>query len=149
MYRKGVSALIMNQKGEFLLVNLKSFKEIYHAIPGGGLEENETLKDAVYREIKEELNINSSDLELIGESRVSLITKFISPKIDKKGDKYIGSERFFFGFRFKGVDDNIKPADGEVIFYRWSSFSDLGKYLLFEKQLDDTVAKINEIFGKI
>lgn len=41
MYRKGVSSLIINSKQEFLLVNLQSFKEIYFAIPGGGLEEGE------------------------------------------------------------------------------------------------------------
>ena len=39
MYRKGVSALIMNKNKELLLVNLMSFEEKYFAIPGGGLEE--------------------------------------------------------------------------------------------------------------
>jgi ADP-ribose pyrophosphatase YjhB (NUDIX family) len=50
MYRKGVSALIINKNDEFLLVNLKSFEEKYFAIPGGGVEQGETLEDAVYRE---------------------------------------------------------------------------------------------------
>ncbi|HHX93972.1 MAG TPA: NUDIX domain-containing protein [Tenericutes bacterium] len=39
-----------------------SYQE-YYAIPGGGLEENETLKENVIREIKEELNI---DIEILG-----------------------------------------------------------------------------------
>lgn len=44
MYRKGAAALIVNNKSEFLLVNLESFREIYFAIPGGGAEEGESLK---------------------------------------------------------------------------------------------------------
>ncbi len=52
MYRKGVSALILNTKKEFLLVNFNSFEDKYFAIAGGGVEEGESLNVAVYREIK-------------------------------------------------------------------------------------------------
>lgn len=37
MFRTGVSALILNESDEPLLVNLESFEEQYFAIPGGGL----------------------------------------------------------------------------------------------------------------
>jgi ADP-ribose pyrophosphatase YjhB (NUDIX family) len=53
MYRKGVSALIVNENNEFLLVNLESFEEKYFAVPGGGIERGETLENAVYREMRE------------------------------------------------------------------------------------------------
>ena len=147
MYRKGVSALIINTKNEFLLVNLISFEEKYYAIPGGGVEENETLEDSVYREIKEELGINPSSLEKIGASANPLKTTFKFPKINKKGKEYIGSERHFFAFRFTGSDDEIKLAENEVRAYKWVPFSDLNKYLLFDNQLEDTTGKIEEMFG--
>jgi putative (di)nucleoside polyphosphate hydrolase len=146
MYRKGVSALIINKKDEFLLVNLLSFEDKYFAVPGGGLEENETLKDAAYREINEELGINKSELEFIGESKNPLKTTFITPKIDKKGNRCVGSERLFFGFRFIGEDNDIKIKEDEVSSYKWVPFSELGKYLLFDCQLDETSGKIDEIF---
>ena len=44
MFRKGVSAIVINKKNEFLLVNLESFEDKYFAIPGGGVEQEETLK---------------------------------------------------------------------------------------------------------
>ena len=47
MYRKGVSALIINKNKEFLLVNLESFREEFFAVPGGGIEQRETLENAV------------------------------------------------------------------------------------------------------
>ena len=64
LFRKGVSALIINDKNEFLLVNLESFETRFFSIPGGGIEEKETLEDAAYREIKEELGIVKQSLEL-------------------------------------------------------------------------------------
>ena len=53
MYRKGVSALVINDQQEFLLVNLESFEERFFAIPGGGLDAGESLESAVYRELFE------------------------------------------------------------------------------------------------
>ncbi|MCK9273223.1 NUDIX domain-containing protein [Candidatus Gracilibacteria bacterium] len=147
MYRKGISALIVNAKNDFLLVNLISFEEKYYAIPGGGVEANETLEDASYREIKEELGINSSSLELIGTSPNPLQFIFKVPKINKEGKEYIGSERYFFAFRFIGSDDEIQLAKDEVRAYKWVPFSALNQYLLFDNQLADTIEKIKEIFG--
>jgi ADP-ribose pyrophosphatase YjhB (NUDIX family) len=71
MYRKGVSAIIINKKDEFLLVNLESFEDRYFAIPGGGVEQGETLENVVYREISEELNIEKKSLQFIGQSNIS------------------------------------------------------------------------------
>ncbi len=72
MYRKGVSALLCNNNQEFLLVNLQSFENKFFTIPGGGVEEGETLEEAVYREIHEELGIGKSSLEYVGKSDISI-----------------------------------------------------------------------------
>ena len=61
LFRKGVSALILNEKDELLLVNLQSFETKFFAIPGGGIEPNETIESAVYREIEEELGIKNNN----------------------------------------------------------------------------------------
>ncbi len=141
MYRKGVSALIINSDQEFLLVNLTGFEEKYFAIPGGGIEEGESLEDAVYREIKEELGLDEELLGYVGKSDLPLITTFKEPK-----KQYIGSERYFFGFRFIGNDNDIKLQPEEVRMYKWVSIDELDKYLLFDNQLTDTVEKIKKVF---
>jgi putative (di)nucleoside polyphosphate hydrolase len=146
MYRKGVSALIVNKKDEFLLVNLVSFEDRFFAIPGGGVEEGESLEAAVYREAKEELGIGKDSLELIDKSKEPVSFKFKTIKINREGVEYEGSERHFFGFRFNGDDSEIKLQEDEVSAYRWSSFAELDKYLLFDNQLDETSEKILEIF---
>lgn len=147
MYRKGVSALIVNPNMEFLLVNLKSFEEKYFAIPGGGVEEGESLEDAVYREIYEELNISKEAFEYVGKSKNPLHTTFKMPKITREGKECIGSERHFFAFRFIGSTDSIKLQESEIRYYRWVPFAELPNYLLFDNQLRDTQDKIEEIFG--
>lgn len=146
MYRKGVSALIVNSKDEFLLVNLESFENKYFAIPGGGVEQGETLEDAVYREIYEELGIEKKSLRFVGQSNIPISFKFKVIKMTRAGKNYEGSERYFFGFRFVGSGNEIKPKDGEVRSYKWVSFAELKDRLLFDDQLRDTQEKIKEIF---
>ena len=146
MYRKGVSALIINKNDEFLLVNLKSFKDKYFAVPGGGIEQGETLENAAYREVYEELGIAKTSLQFAGQSNIPIKFKFKVIKMNHDSKDYEGSEKYFFGFRFIGADNEIKPKDGEVRAYKWASFVQLKDYLLFDEQLKNTQEKIKEIF---
>ena len=146
MYRKGVSVLIVNKKEEFLLVNLESFETKYFAIPGGGLEEGESVEEAAYREIEEEVGITKGSLELVGISKIPLQFLFKRGALVRDGKEYIGSERHFFAFQFLGNDNEIKLQENEVRAYKWVGFSDLKDYLLFDNQLDDTKEKIMELF---
>jgi len=149
LFRKGVSALIINDKNEFLLVNLVSFKTHFFAIPGGGLEGKETLEESVYREIKEELGIGKQSLELLGLSREPIQFKFKTKKLNRDDIEYDGSERYFFGFKFIGKDSEIKLQEGEIRTYKWVSYNDLKDYLLFDNQLTETKEKIHELFPLI
>jgi len=146
MFRKGVSALIINKKQEFLLVNLESFELHFFAVPGGGLENNESLEDAAYREIEEELGISKKSLEFIGQCKEPLQFKFKTIKLNRDGKEYEGSERYFFGFSFTGNDNEIKLQESEVRAYKWVPFNDLKDYLLFDNQLEETSEKLLELF---
>ena len=146
MFRKGVSALIINQENEFLLVNLESFEDKYFAIPGGGVEQGETLEDAVYREINEELGIKKKHLRFIGQSNIPVRFKFKVIKMNRDGKNYEGSERNFFGFRFICDEKMIIPNPEEVRSYKWIAYDELKNYLLFDNQLQETSEKIKEIF---
>ena len=81
VHRKGVSALIVNENNEFLLVNLSSFEDKYFAIPGGGVEQGETLEDAAYREMHEELGIGKRSLQLVGRSEIPVRFRFEEIKL--------------------------------------------------------------------
>lgn len=145
-FRKGVSALIMNQNQQLLLVNLKSFEEKFYAIPGGGTEEGETLENAVYREIKEELNISRKSLNPIGSCKDPIKLLFKTKKLIRNGVEYTGMERYFFGFIFTGKEDEIILQSEEIRSYKWVGFADLKYHLLFDNQLEETTKKIIELF---
>ncbi len=149
LFRKGVSAIIINKKNEFLLVNLESFEDKYFAIPGGGVDQEETLKDAVYREINEELGISRESLDFAGLCKESLRLVFKTKKLTRGEIEYDGMERHFFGFKFIGNDNEIKLQEDEIRSYKWVPYEDLKEYLLFDNQLEDTSEKIKEIFPNL
>jgi len=146
MYRKGVSVLIINANQEFLLVNLESFETKFFAIPGGGVDKDETLEEAAYREVQEELGIKKESLEFIGQAEEPVRLLFKTKKLVRDGVEYDGMERFFFGFRFIGDESEIVLQEGEIRSYKWVPINSLKDYLLFDNQLEDTSAKIKEIF---
>lgn len=146
IFRKGVSALILNEHEEFLIVNLESFETRFFAIPGGGLDQGETLEQAAYREVEEELGIPKTSLELIKVGEKPIQIRFKTKKLQRDGVEYDGSERYFFGFRFTGNESEIVPQEGEVRSYKWVAFQDLKDYLLFDGQLEETTEKIAEFF---
>ncbi len=59
----GSTILVFNKNKEILL-NLRSDTNDW-GIPGGGKELNETLEECAIRELKEETNLDASDLELV------------------------------------------------------------------------------------
>ena len=60
-----VGALILNDSGEILLVRQAKWKNRY-CIPGGHVELNETIENAIKREIQEEVGLNIEVVELLG-----------------------------------------------------------------------------------
>ena len=59
----GSTILVFNKDRE-LLLNLRSDTNDW-GIPGGGKELNETLEECAIRELKEETNLDTSNLELV------------------------------------------------------------------------------------
>lgn len=72
-------------------INDSVIKE-YYAIPGGGLEENETLTECVIRELKEEFQVEIEVLGYLGSNETEkTIEHFFDCKI-KKGIPKLGGE---------------------------------------------------------
>lgn len=61
-----VSAIITNKKGEILLLDHNKCNAL--TIPGGKVDNNEDIEKAIFRELKEELNIIATDYSLYCEN---------------------------------------------------------------------------------
>lgn len=59
------AVLIYNENFVVLIKRVKDGR-LYYILPGGGLEENETLEECVLREIKEETNLEAEIIKHIG-----------------------------------------------------------------------------------
>lgn len=63
----GVGAVILNEKNEILLLLRKRNAEANHwSIPGGSVEFNETIEDAIKREVQEEISVKINIVKLLG-----------------------------------------------------------------------------------
>lgn len=99
---------------------IKNFGGIEYVFPGGKIEEKETGKEAVKREIKEETGLN-----------VSIVTK-IGERIHPKTGKEI---EYYHCKRLSGFETTKSSDNNDIEKLLWVDTQDLKKYMptLFDK----------------
>ncbi|HBS48350.1 TPA: NUDIX hydrolase [Candidatus Dependentiae bacterium] len=90
------TVLILEKNNKYLLGKRKNtnYMEGFYGLPGGKVDEGESLTQALIREAKEELgiNVNKSDLKLVH-------------VLNKKDGVYF----FFYGLKWEGEPTNQEP----------------------------------------
>lgn len=81
----------MIRKGdEVLLIHRHKNGEEYWVLPGGGVEDEETLEEALRREVMEETSLEMTSFVLIGEHEREDGAKHIFFEIISEGDPLLG-----------------------------------------------------------
>lgn len=76
LFRLSLKAFIQNEKGEVLVV--KETGRTWWDLPGGGMDDNETIETALRRELKEEVGYNGDfSYEIIGVENPHLLLRNI------------------------------------------------------------------------
>ena len=101
----------------------------YYAIPGGGIETNETLEETVIREIKEEFGIDIKVLGYLGKKELPKAIEYYFHCKKIKGIPILGGEE---------LERNTKENYYEV---RLVNLKDLDKVNIFAKDLIDLAIK--------
>lgn len=65
--RIAVRAIILNNKSNIAILSTSKSKHYHYKLPGGGLEDGEDIKEALKREIKEEVGCEIEIINEIGE----------------------------------------------------------------------------------
>lgn len=86
--RMAVGAIFLNDTSEILIVK-PTYKERW-SIPGGVVDENESLLDACIREIREELDLSITKFTLLG-------VDYISPQISEYTNRSENIQFIFHG----------------------------------------------------
>ncbi len=127
--RKIVSALIFSKDGKILMGKKDPKKggvypDAWH-IPGGGIDEGETIEQALAREVLEEVGINISPYPL---KRVELIGSGTSEKTLDTGEKVICEmefNRFEIHINDKEADKIELHLNDDLVETKWFSKDEL------------------------
>ncbi|MDC1096601.1 RNA pyrophosphohydrolase [Pelagibacteraceae bacterium] len=141
--RKGVGIAVLNSENKVFVAKRKDNAVDKWQMPQGGVDEGESLVEAMKRELMEETSISS--IKIIKELDVWL--EYILPEnligIIWKG-KYRGQKQKWFIVKFLGEEKeiNIFTKNPEFIEWKWIDIRDLPKVIVdFKKHIYETLVK--------
>lgn len=131
-YRPVVAAIIRNTKGQILVVqSAKNLHEWY--LPQGGIDENETLESALFRELYEELGVVRNDLVFMGYLGFEDLDAE-ETREDKRG--FTRGKRYFFCIAaHKGKNEEMRLNTQEVCGYLWANIADF-TYIFTQSRME-------------
>jgi len=124
-YRRNVSIAVINNKGEFLLCE-RSDGDQHWQFPQGGIEQNMTAIDMVYKELEEEVGINTKQIAQL--YQCPQINKYTWSKeyLNKNfRNGYNGQKQNIFIAKFIGHNDDIVIDHKEFKNYKWVSLDNI------------------------
>lgn len=113
-YRLNVGIIVMNEKGQVLLAE-RLKQEGAWQFPQGGIDEGESPKQAMYRELLEELGLKENDIEVFAESE-----EWLSYDIPKQYRRYrtkplcVGQKQKWFLCRLISDESCIRLDDSDT-----------------------------------
>jgi putative (di)nucleoside polyphosphate hydrolase len=145
-YRKGVTAIVVDDQNKFLLIQKNGYKENEWNFLGGGREEGETLEQNLFRELKEEISANQSDFEFIGTSSFKIEYDY-PPELALKvnGGKFRGQSYDQVILKYIGDKGKLVFTPEEFRTHKWVSASELIKHLVFPNQYQNHKKAIDEL----
>jgi 8-oxo-dGTP pyrophosphatase MutT (NUDIX family) len=120
----GVGAIIRNNNGEILLEKL-SYKD-YWSLPGGSVDDGESPKVTLVRELKEELSLEITVGELI-----------YLRYLPVNGNKPESLQFLFDGGKLADEQINAIKVDGEeVLEFKFVKIEEMEKYVAISKRVE-------------
>lgn len=138
-YRQKTAAIVLNRQNQILLVQLQSYGENDWNIPGGELEESESPKQGLLRELEEELGTDK--FEIVEKSAIKNQYDWpdfvVAKRLREHGTTYRGQQQIQFIIRFTGDESQIELQDEEIRKLKWVDYEDLKDNLNFPGQREN------------
>jgi len=143
-YRKGANAFVV-LGNEFLIVQKSNYGDNQWDVPGGGIDEGESVEEGMIRELTEELGTDK--FEVLGQSdivnRYDWPDEVIQQSFRKKGKWYGGQDKYQFLVKFTGNKEDIKFQKDEIKKIKWITEEELKDHLVFEGQWENAKKVLN------
>lgn len=119
-YRFGVGIILINDKRQVFFA--KRIGMLAWQFPQGGMKEEETPEQTMYRELKEEIGLNPEDVEILASSRRWLRYRLPSRLVRHYAKPLcIGQKQKWFLLRLVSADTQINlEANGSPEFDSWA-----------------------------
>ena len=111
--------MILNANKEILVGRRLDHPSGFWQMPQGGIDENENPKEAVWREMMEEIGTNKAKLIRISNQWINYDIPSETLKTLPWGHKYIGQRQKWFAFDFLGEDEDINVGTDNPEFSEW------------------------------
>lgn len=136
-YRPGVGIMLLNARNEVFVGRRIDTRSEAWQMPQGGIDADETPREAVMRELLEETGVNNA--EVIAESREWFhydLPDYLIPKLWE--GKYRGQKQKWFALKFLGtdIDINIHTEHAEFMQWQWVCMNELLEIIVpFKRRL--------------
>ena len=118
-YRRCVGMLILNKDKKILVGKRLDHPSGYWQMPQGGIDEKENPKEAVWREMMEEIGTNKAKLIKVSNQWINYDIPSETLKTLPWGHKYIGQTQKWFAFEFTGEERDINVGTDNPEFSEW------------------------------
>ena len=134
--------MILNTHKEILVGRRLDHPSGYWQMPQGGIDNNENPKEAVWREMLEEIGTNKAELIKISNQWINYDIPSETLKTLPWGDIYIGQTQKWFAFLFLGEDNDINVGTDNPEFSEW-------KWTRMDSIVDSIVPFKRDVYAKI
>lgn len=123
-YRPNVGVILCNQRNQVLWARRRGHNA--WQFPQGGVKSHESVEQALFRELWEEVGLRTSDVEIIGRTREWL--RYEIPKRylrHSRNRSFKGQKQIWFLLRLVGREDNVRlnvSAKPEFDDWRWVEY---------------------------
>lgn len=142
-YRPSVGVLVFNDRGQVLVGRRADMAHEAWQMPQGGIDPGETPREAVLRELREE--IGTDNVEIVGEAGECLRYDLPEHLIGTTwGGAWRGQNQRWFAARFLGADEDIdlQTSHPEFSDWRWVPLSDLPALVVaFKREVYEQVVR--------
>ncbi len=128
-YRKAICAIIKH-KNQFLAVHKKNDESNIWYVVSGGVEKNETLEIALFRELHEELGLKKEAYEIESKSKISHKFEWDEKTTIRTG--FIGQEQEIYFITLKDKKDINLQISNELDEIRWVGRNELLRIIPYE-----------------
>jgi putative (di)nucleoside polyphosphate hydrolase len=140
-YRPCVGIMLLNARGQAFVARRIDMPSEAWQMPQGGIDEGETPRQAVIRELREEVGTDKA--EIIAESDHWLDYELPAELVGKLwGGRYRGQTQKWFALRFTGTDEDVNIATEipEFLDWKWAELDRLPSLIVpFKRRLYEQI----------